>query len=56
MIPALKETVAIYSGDAEWRRVRPPLVELNEDQRKALAAELSKRGFKMPGLPALAEA
>jgi 4-hydroxy-tetrahydrodipicolinate synthase len=56
MIPALKETVAIYSGGADWRRVRPPLVELNEDQRKALAAELSKRGFKMPGLPALAEA
>jgi len=56
MIPALKETVAHYSGDPEWRRLRPPLVELNQDQRKALVAELSARGFTMPGLPALAEA
>lgn len=56
MIPALKETVAQVSGDGDWRRLRPPLVELNEAQRKALAAELAKRDFKMPGLPALAEA
>ena len=56
MIPALKETVAHYSGDPAWRRLRPPLVELSEPQRKALISELSARGFAMPGLPALAEA
>lgn len=56
MIPALKETVARYSGDAEWRRLRPPLVELSEAQRTALAAELARRDFAMPGLPALEEA
>ena len=56
MIPALKETVARFSGDPEWRRLRPPLVELTEDQRRALLAVLSARGFAMPGLPALAEA
>jgi hypothetical protein len=29
---------------------RPPLVQLGEDQGKALAAELQKRGFDMPGI------
>ncbi len=52
MIPALKEAVAHYSGDAEWRRVRPPLVELSEDQRRELHAGLSKLEFTMPGLVA----
>jgi 4-hydroxy-tetrahydrodipicolinate synthase len=36
MIPALKETMARRSGDASWRIVRPPLVELSEEQRKQL--------------------
>jgi len=56
MIPALKATVAHFSGDAAWRRLRPPLVELSEDERKALAAALSKHQFAMPGLPELAGA
>ena len=56
MIPALKETVAQFSGDDGWRRLRPPLVELSGDQRTALAAELARRDFRMPGLPTLAEA
>jgi 4-hydroxy-tetrahydrodipicolinate synthase len=56
MIPALKETVAHYSGDAEWRRLRPPLMELSQDQRRELLAALSGRGFAMPDLPVLARA
>ena len=36
MIPALKETMACRSGDASWRIVRPPLIELSEEQRKQL--------------------
>ncbi len=56
MIPALKETVAHYSGDADWRRLRPPLVALSEAQRRDLLAALSGRGFAMPGLAALEEA
>ncbi|UCH76203.1 MAG: dihydrodipicolinate synthase family protein [Rhodospirillales bacterium] len=50
MIPALKAAVAHYSGDADWARVRPPLVELTADQKTGLIAELEKRGFTMPGL------
>lgn len=50
MIPALKASVAHYSGDGEWARVRPPLVELAADQKAGLIAELDKRDFKMPGL------
>jgi len=50
MIPALKAAVAHYSGDEEWARLRPPLVELNAEQKAGLIADLDKRGFKMPGL------
>ena len=50
MIPALKEAVAHWSGDGEWRRVRPPLVELAAAQSTALVADLERVGFAMPGL------
>ena len=36
LIAALKEAVARRSGDASWRAVRPPLVELNAEQRARL--------------------
>ncbi len=52
MIPALKATVAHFTGDEDWARVRPPLVELTAEQRTALTAELDARGFRMPGLGA----
>ena len=42
MIAALKEAVARRTGDAGWRAVRPPLVELSPDQRATL---------KEPGSP-----
>ena len=51
MIPALKATVAHFSGDQAWTRVRPPLVELDGEQRRALGAALEAAGFSMPGLP-----
>ena len=50
MIPALKATVAEFSGDDAWRTVRPPLVNLGTDQSAALAAALREKGFEMPGL------
>jgi 4-hydroxy-tetrahydrodipicolinate synthase len=50
MIPALKEAVAHWSGDREWARVRPPLVELTAAQSTALVADLERIGFSMPGL------
>ncbi|MDH4107388.1 MAG: dihydrodipicolinate synthase family protein [Gammaproteobacteria bacterium] len=50
MIPALKAIVARFSGDANWRIVRPPLTELSEGQDTSLAEELAAVGFSMPGL------
>jgi len=50
MIPALKAAVAHWGADEGWARVRPPLVELDANQRATLVAELGKRGFAMPGL------
>lgn len=50
MIPALKATVAEFSGDDQWRTVRPPLVNLAKDKSAQLAAALRNKGFEMPGL------
>jgi len=50
MIPALKAAIAHYRGDAAWATVRPPLVELTQEQKASLAADLDKAGFAMPGL------
>jgi len=50
MIPALKATVAEFSGDEQWRTVRPPLVNLPKDKSAELAAALRQKGFEMPGL------
>src|SRR5207253_826842 len=36
LIAALKEAVARRTGDASWRTVRPPLVELTVEQRARL--------------------
>jgi 4-hydroxy-tetrahydrodipicolinate synthase len=50
MIPALKAAIAHYGGDVAWATVRPPLVELTQEQKASLAADLDKAGFAMPGL------
>ena len=50
MIPALKAAIAHYGADPAWVTVRPPLVNLAADSTAALAAELDRRGFTMPGL------
>lgn len=47
MIPALKALVGAFYGDNGWCRVRPPLVELSEDQRRTLLDELARIGFRM---------
>jgi len=47
MIPALKAIVAEFSGDENWRRVRPPLMSLPPSDGKELVAALEKAGFKM---------
>jgi 4-hydroxy-tetrahydrodipicolinate synthase len=50
MIPALKSVVAHFGNDPQWAKVRPPLVELTQEQESALIPELKASGFKMPGL------
>ena len=50
MIPALKATVGRFQDDPGWFRLRPPLVELADDQRQALFADLDRLQFRMPGL------
>ena len=50
MIPAMKRAIAHWSGYAGWSTVRPPLVELSEEQAAALIAELEQCRFSMPGL------
>ncbi|AXA74789.1 dihydrodipicolinate synthase family protein [Achromobacter insolitus] len=55
MIPAMKAAIAWKSGDPAWATVRPPLVELNAEQRSALQAALNDNGFDMPGADSLAD-
>lgn len=45
MIAAMKQALAIYRDDAEWARVRPPLVELTTEEAKFLAAKLETVGL-----------
>lgn len=54
MIPAMKAAIAWKSGREEWCTVRPPLVELNAEQRGALQSALEAVGFEMPNAAALA--
>ncbi len=49
-IPSLKCTIAHYSNDADWNRLRPPLIELDEAQAKGLLNALDAYGFEMPGI------
>ena len=50
MLPALKAIVAQFSGQPNWRTVRPPLIALDDPEVEALIAALHVKGFTMPGL------
>jgi 4-hydroxy-tetrahydrodipicolinate synthase len=50
MISALKNSIAHFGNDPQWKKVRPPLVELNAAQEEQLIRELKANGFTMPGL------
>jgi 4-hydroxy-tetrahydrodipicolinate synthase len=51
MIPAMKRTVAEFSGHAEWAVVRPPLVALGDAAATPLRAQLQAAQFTMPDYP-----
>jgi len=50
MIPALKAAIAHYADDPAWMTVRPPLVELDDDEQRRLVQMLDSLAFSMPGL------
>ncbi|SNX28123.1 4-hydroxy-tetrahydrodipicolinate synthase [Polynucleobacter meluiroseus] len=50
MIAGMKTAVAHFSKDPDWLRVRPPLMQLSEDQQAKLLSELQNIHFNMPGL------
>jgi 4-hydroxy-tetrahydrodipicolinate synthase len=49
MIPAMKRTVAEFSGHRDWAVVRPPLVALQEEAATQLREQLRAAQFTMPG-------
>ncbi len=50
MIAAMKRAVARWTGDEDWSRVRPPLVEIAPRESTMLIDELKAAGFDMPGI------
>lgn len=50
LIPAMKAATAYFSDNDDWRRVRPPLVELGDHQASELISSLKATGFRMEGL------
>lgn len=44
-VPALKEIMAHATGRAEWRRLRPPLVSLSQDDAERLIAQADRAGL-----------
>ena len=53
LIPAMKAAIAWKSGREDWKVVRPPLVELDAEQRSKLQASLDQAGFDMPNAASL---
>jgi 4-hydroxy-tetrahydrodipicolinate synthase len=51
MIPAMKHVVSRFSGEPDWRTVRPPLVALDPAVGARVVAELASAGFDMPDYP-----
>lgn len=47
MIAALKAVIAGYREDAEWERVRPPLLPLRQEKKAKLLGELREIGFEL---------
>ncbi|WP_280562481.1 dihydrodipicolinate synthase family protein [Chromohalobacter sp. 48-RD10] len=50
LIPAMKAATAYFSGMEDWRRLRPPLVELDDQRAVELVSSLKAMGFRMEGV------
>lgn len=55
IIAAMKAAISAKSGDRGWRTVRPPLVELNDNEVISLIEELDRSGFSIPDASTLSE-
>lgn len=53
LIPAMKAAIAWKTDRADWCYVRPPLIELNAEQRFDLHAALTAANFEMPNASVL---
>jgi 4-hydroxy-tetrahydrodipicolinate synthase len=51
MIPAMKHAVAHFAAHPVWRKVRPPLVPLDDAAGRVVLDQLEAAGFDMPGYP-----
>ncbi|MCP5281834.1 MAG: dihydrodipicolinate synthase family protein [Rhodoferax sp.] len=47
MIPAMKHALALATGHEGWRRLRPPLLALPQEQQSAFAQVAQKVGFAL---------
>lgn len=50
LIPAMKAATAYFSGMEDWRRLRPPLVELDDQRAVELVSSLKAMDFRMEGV------
>lgn len=46
--PALKALMARHTGNDTWKNIRPPLMNLNDDQSAALFAAFDSIGYQIP--------
>ena len=51
MIPAMKHAVSHFAAHPAWRKVRPPLVPLDDAAGRGVLDQLAAAGFDMPGYP-----
>ncbi|BCH29500.1 dihydrodipicolinate synthase family protein [Mesorhizobium sp. L-8-10] len=56
LVAAVKETLALISGNAKWRRMMPPLTALSEAEREALVKGLASTALLGSGAAALSKA
>jgi 4-hydroxy-tetrahydrodipicolinate synthase len=50
MIAAMKDAVSVALGDPGWTRLRPPLQELNNEERTSLRCRLGELSFDLTGI------
>ncbi len=51
LVAALKEIMARLTGEVDWRRVRPPLMQMEDGDADALTGALDDAGFAPPPPP-----